>query len=358
MKYFFTMVIISLMLMFMPISYIHSQSDSGWQLQSTDFVPYLLGGRYQISSQGTYLVQGDIGPEFINVNNVSREYESFHYLGFLPRWLNETMIYREYEREGWGDPPECTMPDTATFGFYDAVSKSNQLFCLTPPASYVMQEEIYPYDSLERSPFDNYTVLINDRFLVNLQTQEWQDLQGTFPINVSLSDILGWSAYGETWWNPDTQKPMARIRHIYDATADGSTVTSETISICPMENDYCQTIISVQDYVHGRADDVIVLPDGQSLLWSSLIIKASATIGRPGDGPFQDVIGYSTDLQSGVTTEIFRLSEHNTRKAVGRHAQWSEDGTTLAIDMEAVDTQFPASSPDNGLILAQFTRKA
>jgi hypothetical protein len=257
------------------------------------------------------------------------------------------MIYREYYRPGWGDPPECGDPNLVTFGFFDAQTSTNEIFCLTPPTSYIEQRQIYWFDTPERSPFDDHTTLINNRFLVDLRAGSWLDLQGTLSTTVDRVETLDWFGHGRTWWDPQTRQPMAHIKR--DWEQDHSDLLSEAILFCPMEGDACQPLVSVQDHVHGNLSDILVSPDGQTILWSARVFPDELPVGRPGDGPVIDIVAFATDVQTGATTEIFRLSQHNTTSPFGIYAVWAEDGLTLAIDMQARDVF------ESGTLLVQFS---
>jgi hypothetical protein len=347
------LILACLLVTVVPI--VRSQEDDGWQVESVTFFPHVTGIPYQISAGAGYIVEGSPWLSFTSVSSSEAGYETFHYTGSLPRWLHDTMIYREYEREGWGDPPQCNDANLITFGFYDAATNTDELYCLVPPADYTIQQAEQPYDILDRYPFDEHTVLVNRRYIVDLETGIWRDLQGTVPTTVSPEATHNWMAHGEVWWDAQTGLPTAYLRSLSEGNAVVAELTNETIRLCPLESDACQPIVSVQDYVHGILGDMVISPDGQSILWTSLTYAQDEPVlaGIPAAiGAVEDAAAFVTNLQTGETTEIFRLSDYNTIPSKGVSAQWSEDGLTLAVELNS-----PTQNLDeDGLLLVQFSR--
>ncbi len=330
----------------------NAQNVPGWQLQSVIFTPVRVLQPYQISINGAYLSQSAVELQFQTTNPITTPVVAPYYAGILPRWLNNTMLYREYSRDGWALAPQCTASNQITFSLYNASSNANQVFCLTQPNGFIPSSA--DFDQLERFPFNNYGVLVNNRYLVNVQSGSWQDLHNTMPTIVSKSDISGWIGYGRTWWDSQTQQPKARLRYVNVAGAGIQELSSQTIQLCPMETENCQSIVTIQDYVHGNLADAIISPDGQTVFWSSIVFPQDQPIlVSSAIGVIQDVAAFTTNIQTGATTQIFLLSQNHTLQAKGTAAQWSPDGLTLGIRMQATGINASDSS-DNGLILAHF----
>ncbi|MBA3871177.1 MAG: PD40 domain-containing protein [Anaerolineae bacterium] len=345
-------VLVILCIMAMTSRITSGQSNSTWQFESTTFVPRVLSFIGQVSANGTYFASSPIDLQFLNLNLQTYDYYAPHYTDALPRWQNNTMLYREYNRpENYGGHAECTDGNRITFGFYDAPTQNNQIFCLVPPKEYVDSGNS---DVLDRYPFDDRTTLFNRRYLVQVALGQWLDLKGLTPTSVKQSDTLGWFAQGNIWWNAQSHRPMA-VANVDTQFTNSWEITSQAVSICPLESDDCQPIFSVQDYIHGSLYDVLISPDGQTILWTSGVYEAGQPIiGGTGIVTVVDIAAFATDVQSRTTTEIFRLSAHNPiPHSRGIYAIWSEDGQTLAIKLSSTAAE---TVPPEGLLLVKFSR--
>jgi hypothetical protein len=158
-------------------------------------------------------------------------------------------------------------------------------------------------------------------------------------------------AHRGTFWDPQTGYPIARINVDVD-WVEGSLIyfSSQNLQICAIASQDCEPIVSVQDYVHGGLSDYTVSSDGQTLLWSVNEVPLDREISHSGFGV--DVVAFATDIQTGATAQIFRLSDLQPISA-SNIAIWSPDGKTLATAIrDFTSTINPTPRP---VLLAQFT---
>jgi hypothetical protein len=343
MKWWLRAAIVVLLLV-LPLTYrIHGETR-GWQLESTHFVPVPIGYFFEVSPSGRYIFQHGYGAEFNDTSNSYAELVSDS-MADATRWWHDTILYTEI---AWPDMalPHCSNPSLLSVGVYTATTKTKQLFCLNAPQ----------LDVLERYPFDDFVLFGDSRYLIDLRANTIRDLQRQLPTQVSVGDTRQWVANGQTWWDPLSRLPKAHVTLLEIDSPDHTHIQWQVLQLCPLLGSACQPIVTVKQYIHGTVADVVLSPDGQTLLWSVYQIPDDElmTAPRPPSGIIVDHVAFSTNFQTGATQEIFRLSRHTTSPAKGISARWSMDGHTLVISMHAGD---PTLSAYNGVTLATFVSK-
>lgn len=331
----------------------YGQEAPFWQLESTRVVDFGLLPNDRLSDTGLYLAYFLPNGAILNTLDLSREVglEPFHYnwgVSYFP-WLNDTIVYVPLSV---GDQPVPCPPSAVTTLFrYGAATNSFDYICIeTAPAEW---SPVGIASQGVRSPHNVNLLLAHDRYLINLQDRSVTDIESVLSTQLDRNQMGTWVAHRNTLWDTQTWYPVARI--IADITEGGpdTGVTGQTLKICAMASLDCDDIVIVEDYVHGRLSDYTVSSDGHTLLWSVIVYPIDLPIPRGGGiGSVQDVEAYATDIQSGATIPIFRLSDHTTTP-FSTTTLWSPDGKTLAVGV--IDLTSNEVIQPRFILLAQFT---
>jgi hypothetical protein len=247
----------------------------------------------------------------------------------LSPWLNQTIVYSVlvgYEAAPGYEYPCAT--DQRGVGTYHAPDKSLEQFCLDTPFLSIGDS----FGPLQCAPYATNQVFAANRYLLNLQSHNLQDITSTFPTQVSPGDVSTWVAHDYTWWDSARHLPVAQAR---TEVQQNNNVLEQVIQMCPILAGNCVTLVNVESYVHGFVDDLIISPGGQQILWSVVVFPLDAQIqaGSP-SGLIQNILAFQTSVSTGETIQIFDLHDYETQGVVGHYAHWSPDSRLLVVSLD------------------------
>jgi hypothetical protein len=333
---------------------VFSREVPTWHLESTRLANMSFAVGEQVNNTGDYIARISSTGEIINTVDLSIEKGPYAFWGvrYFP-WLNYTIIYVPI-REGY-EPLPCPASAALTLFRYDATTHIFDYICIeTVPTAWDITGGFMPVGSqAARSPQDRNLLLANERFLIDLQNTSVTDLQSVLSTQLDRSHMEEWVAHRSILWDSQTWYPVARVLADIAEGDPFTGVTGQTLKICAMASLDCEPIVRVENYIHGGLSDFTVSSDGHTLLWSVIEYPIDQPIYRGGAiGIAIDVVAYATAMQTGATTQIFRLSDDST-VSTSDTTVWSPNGQTLAISVEDLtSTQLPRP---RFVMLAQFT---
>ncbi len=258
----------------------------------------------------------------------------------------------------------CTYPQLeTTFVVFEVGTKKSTKFCIP-----------VDFDGLvvAWSSVADPVLLMNEKWLLDIQTR--RITRANFPSMVSLDNTDKFVGYGPYLWNPSTQSPEASVR--MNSIQDVKTQqTTQAFSLCPLhvlgDNSACSPFLDLRAYGQIRVSGWKLSRAANMLLWggqelpqasgatphatqpatpSAAPSTATAVIsGKP------DTVLFLTELKTGATREIFRLSDLNDdRLFVLDPFDWSSDGKTIALRLRKADKNRPFAADSAGTLLVRL----
>jgi WD40 repeat protein len=333
-------------------SFVSTSPPSDWELANTRIVDTYLLGNEQMSNTGTFIIRQAGNAEVFNTIDLTRDQTTFIFysLAIYP-WLNNTVVYSPRRQDA--QPWPCANLNDFTLGRYDADAHSFEHFCISDVPSTIYfnpDNNVVGIGKIMRAPMDIDLLLLDDRYFIDLSDLTMTDMIGVLSTILDRNKIGTWPAHRGTFWDTQTGYPIARI-NVERVEGSPAYLISQNLQICAIASQDCEPIVSIQDHVHGRLSDYTVSSDGQTLLWSVLEYPIDQEIPQY-SGYGMDVVAFATDIQTGATAQIFRLSDFQSI-STSNDTIWSPDGKTLAIEIRDL-TSTEVLKP-RFVLLAQFT---
>jgi hypothetical protein len=197
-----------------------------------------------------------------------------------------------------------------------------------------------PFIVFANSPMNPQLISVAGQTLFNTNDLSMQSLN---PVNtISEQEIRDTVGYGNTLWNSTTQTPLATLNHrVID---NNDVIISSNINACAQTNASCtvqlvDTLAVAPVYVFDE------IANGRWILWAG----HTSPDGQPRTSSNNpnlraDTILYISDIVTGSTQEIYRLSSLNRPELYAMNVAWSPDARTVAISLR--NSQPPTWDPN------------
>jgi hypothetical protein len=245
---------------------------------------------------------------------------------------------------GMQNPITCKFPEAESYLIiYDVETNTQTAFCI-PLETHLL--------NLAWSPFNENLIFANEEWLIDLTTQTMErTYNGIYPGN-QVSDYVGYDHY---LWDIETHKPGAVVDLKTSVSTDPNTpvvIESAIFEFCQLSGGArreCNTVVDVTgNYPGEHVFDWQIA--NNMLLWgaheSGSTEKVSMLGIAPGDRT--DTVLYITDLNTGETRELFRLSQLGIENVFTDDLDWSPDANTIALNLRQKTGAF--SSEEIGLL--------